>query len=106
MAKFCGAMDETAGNFEGSAVAYIVDAVSISIGSLFGTSQVTAFIESSAGNSEGGKTGITAIVTGIAFFISVFFVPIFASIRRWAIGSALVLIGSMMTASVTEMYLP
>jgi AGZA family xanthine/uracil permease-like MFS transporter len=105
MARFCGALDEKTGDFEGSAVAYIVDAVSISIGSLFGTSPVTAFIESGAGISEGGKTGITAMVTGFAFFISVFFAPIFASIPTWATGSALVLIGCMMMASVKDMYL-
>lgn len=104
MARFCGALDEKTGDFEGSAVAYLVDAVSISIGGLFGTSPVTAFIESGAGISEGGKTGITAMVTGFAFFISVFFAPIFASIPTWATGSALVLIGCMMMASVRDMY--
>lgn len=106
MAGFSGALDEETGDFEGSAVAYIVDAVSISIGSLFGTSPVTAFIESGAGISEGGKTGITAMITGLAFFISVFFAPIFSSIPTWATGSALVLIGCMMMASVTDMFLP
>jgi AGZA family xanthine/uracil permease-like MFS transporter len=106
MARFCGALDETTGDFEGSAIAYIVDAVSISIGSLFGTSPVTAFVESGAGISEGGKTGITAMVTGVAFFISVFFAPIFASIPTWATGSALILIGCMMMVSVKEMYVP
>jgi len=106
MARFSGALDEETGDFEGSAVAYIVDAVSISIGSLFGTSPVTAFIESGAGISEGGKTGITAMITGLAFFISLFFAPIFSSIPTWATGSALVLIGCMMMASVTDMYSP
>ena len=106
MARFSGVSDEETGDFEGSAVAYVVDAVSISIGSLFGTSPVTAFIESGAGISEGGKTGITAMITGLAFFISVFFAPIFSSIPTWATGSALVLIGCMMMASVTDMYSP
>ena len=60
VARFCGALDERTGAFDGSAVAYIVNAVSISIGGFFGTSPVTAFIESGAGISEGGKTGIIA----------------------------------------------
>ena len=60
-------------------MAYTVDALGISIGSLFGSPPVTAYIESGAGISEGGKTGITAMVTGICFFISIFFAPIFAS---------------------------
>lgn len=46
--------------------------------------------------SEGGKTGITAIVIGIMFFISIFFAPIFASIPGWATGGALIIVGSLM----------
>lgn len=96
MARYCGAIDERTQDFEGSAVAYLVDALSISIGSLFGCSPVTAFVESGAGISEGGATGITAMVTGICFFISIFFAPIFASIPPWATGCTLILVGSMM----------
>lgn len=70
MARFCGAIDEKTQDFEGSAVAYLVDAFGISIGSLFGCPPVTAFIESGAGISEGGATGLTAMVTGLCFFIS------------------------------------
>lgn len=50
-------------------MAYMVDAIGISIGSLFGSPPVTAYIESGAGISEGGKTGMTACVTGLCFFI-------------------------------------
>jgi AGZA family xanthine/uracil permease-like MFS transporter len=102
MARFCGAIDEDTQDFEGSAVAYIVDALGISIGSLFGCSPVTAFVESGAGISEGGATGITACVTGICFFISLFFAPIFASIPAWATGCTLILVGAMMARACTE----
>ncbi|KAH6607113.1 nucleoside transporter [Trichoderma cornu-damae] len=102
MARFANLIDPVTQDFEGSAVAYMVDAVSISIGSLFGVPPVTAFVESGAGISEGGKTGLTSVVTGICFFISVFFAPIFASIPPWATGSVLILVGSMMATSVTE----
>lgn len=44
-----------------------------------GTPPVTAFVESGAGIGEGGKTGLTAMTTGLCFFISIFFAPIFAS---------------------------
>lgn len=57
---------------------------------------MTAFIESGAGISEGGKTGLTAMTTGICFFISIFFTPIFASIPPWATGCTLILVGAMM----------
>ncbi|KAI0130067.1 purine transporter [Xylariales sp. AK1849] len=102
MARFADLIDPVTQDFEGSSVAYMVDAISISVGSLMGTPPVTAFIESGAGISEGGKTGLTAMVTGICFFISIFFAPIFASIPPWATGSVLVLVGSMMMKSVTE----
>ncbi|EGE01990.1 nucleoside transporter [Trichophyton equinum CBS 127.97] len=96
MARFCGAIDERTQDFEGSAMAYTVDALSISIGSLFGSSPVTAFVESGAGISEGGKTGLTAMTTGVCFFVAIFFSPIFASIPPWATGCTLILVGSMM----------
>jgi adenine/guanine/hypoxanthine permease len=96
MAKFAGLRDPVTLDFENSTVAYCVDAFSISMGSLMGTSPVTAFIESATGIAEGGKTGITAMVVGLAFFVSVFFAPIFASIPPWATGGALVIVGSLM----------
>jgi adenine/guanine/hypoxanthine permease len=47
-------------------------------------------------NPEGGKTGITAMMIGFMFFVSVFFAPVFASIPSWATGGALVIVGSLM----------
>lgn len=102
MARFSGAMDEETQDFEGSAVAYLVDAGSISIGSLFGCPPVTAFIESGAGISEGGSTGLTACITGFCFFLSIFFAPIFASIPPWATGCTLILVGAMMARAVVD----
>jgi AGZA family xanthine/uracil permease-like MFS transporter len=102
MAKFAGLRDPVTFDFENSTVAYCVDAFSISMGALMGTSPVTAFIESATGISEGGKTGITAMVTGLAFFVSVFFAPIFASIPSWATGGALVIVGCLMIRNVRE----
>lgn len=102
MAQYCGAIDEKTQDFEGSSIAYLVDAFGISIGSLMGSPPVTAFIESGAGISEGGGTGLTAIVAGIAFFISVFFAPIFASIPPWATGCTLVIVGSLMAKAAAD----
>ncbi|RAL03228.1 NCS2 family permease [Aspergillus ibericus CBS 121593] len=102
MARFAGTIDARTQDFEGSALAYMVDAISISIGSLFGTSPVTAFVESGAGISEGGKTGLTSCMTGICFFIAVFFAPIFASIPPWATGCTLVIVGALMAKAAAE----
>ncbi|ODA84149.1 hypothetical protein RJ55_02667 [Drechmeria coniospora] len=102
MAGFAGLVDPVTQDFEGSSVAYMVDAVCISISAILGMPPVTVFIDSGAGISEGGKTGLTAVVTGLCFFISIFFAPIFASIPPWATGCVLILIGSMMVSSVTD----
>ncbi|UZJ54601.1 hypothetical protein CBS101457_003921 [Exobasidium rhododendri] len=100
MSRHAGLLDEViTQDFEGSSVAYLVDAFCISIGSLMGLSPSTAFIESASGIAEGGRTGLTAIMTGSLFFLSLFFAPIFASIPSWATGSTLIIVGSMMMKS-------
>jgi len=92
MARFCNKVRKGERDFPRSTVAYCIDAICISIGSLFGCSPVTAFIESGAGIAEGGRTGLTAIVTGCCFLMSLFLAPIFASIPPWATGSTLILV--------------
>jgi AGZA family xanthine/uracil permease-like MFS transporter len=54
--------------------------------------------------AEGGKTGITGVVVGLLFFVSIFFAPIFASIPPWATGSALVIVGSLMIRNVRDIH--
>lgn len=92
MARFAGVVDPTDGSFPRSTVAFCTDAICISIGSLFGCSPVTTFVESGAGIAEGGRTGLTAMTTGLFFFVSLFFAPIFSNIPTWATGCALVLV--------------
>ncbi|RMZ91307.1 hypothetical protein DV736_g1468, partial [Chaetothyriales sp. CBS 134916] len=102
MARFAGVVDPNDGSFPRSTIAYCTDAVCISIGSLFGVSPVTAFVESGAGIAEGGCTGLTAMTTGLFFFASLFFGPIFSNIPPWATGCALVLIGCLMLRSMID----
>lgn len=92
MVRFCGVVNPRDGDFPRSTLAYCTDAAFISIGALFGTSPVTAFIESGAGIAEGGRTGLTAMATGLCFIAAVFFAPIFASVPPWATGCTLVLV--------------
>ncbi|KAF3047611.1 hypothetical protein E8E12_010832 [Didymella heteroderae] len=101
MARFSGVVDPDTGDFPKSTIAYSADAFAISIGSLFGSSPVTAFVESGSGIQEGGRTGLTSMTTGVCFFISLFFAPIFASIPPWATGGALILVGCMMMRGMT-----
>ena len=94
MARFSGVVDPETGDFPRSTIAYCTDAITISIGAVLGTSPVSAYVESGAGISEGGRTGLTSITTGLCFLVSIFFAPIFASIPPWATGCALVLVCS------------
>lgn len=102
MVRFCGVVDPKDGDFPRSTIAYCTDAAFISIGSLFGCSPITAFIESGAGIAEGGRTGLTAVVAGLCFIVSIFFAPIFASIPPWATGCTLILVGCMMARQITQ----
>ncbi|WMV33674.1 hypothetical protein MTR67_027059 [Solanum verrucosum] len=101
MARFAGFTDEN-GNFEGQYFAFMSDASAIVVGSLLGTSPVTAFVESSTGIKEGGRTGMTALTAAGYFFLAFFFTPILASIPAWAVGPPLILVGVMMMKSVVE----
>ncbi len=92
MARFCNKVRKGDGDFPRSTIAYCTDAFCISIGALLGCSPVTAFIESGAGIAEGGRTGLTAMVAGFCFLISIFFAPIFASIPPWATGCTLIMV--------------
>ncbi|XP_004240877.1 adenine/guanine permease AZG1 [Solanum lycopersicum] len=101
MARFAGFTDEQ-GNFEGQYFAFMSDASAIVVGSLLGTSPVTAFVESSTGIKEGGRTGMTALTAAGYFFLAFFFTPILASIPAWAVGPPLILVGVMMMKAVVE----
>jgi len=102
MARFAGVVDLATGEFPRSTIAYCIDSLGISIGALLGTSPTTAFIESAAGIAEGGRTGLTAMTTGVCFFLSLFFSPIFASIPPWATGGTIILVGCIMMRSITD----
>ncbi|KAJ4831381.1 Adenine/guanine permease azg1 [Turnera subulata] len=101
MARFAGFTDQN-GDFEGQYFAFMSDATSIVVGSLLGTSPVTAFIESSTGIREGGRTGLTALTVAGYFFLAFFFTPLLASIPGWAVGPPLILVGVLMMRSVVE----
>jgi len=82
--------------------ALMADAVGTTVGPLFGTSSVTAYIESVAGVAEGGRTGFTAVTIGMLFVVSLFLIPIFKAIPAFATTPTLVIVGAMMLAEVSE----
>ncbi|GAA0864298.1 NCS2 family permease [Paraclostridium tenue] len=82
--------------------ALFADAIATTTGSLLGTSTVTAYVESASGIGEGGRTGLTAITTGLLFLLSLFFAPIFTAIPAQATAPVLILVGVMMASSLLE----
>jgi len=78
------------------------DATATVFGSLTGTSTVTSYVESTAGVAAGGRSGVTAIVTGILFLIAVGAAPFVGVVPPSATAPALILVGSLMLATITE----
>lgn len=97
-----GIMDPKTGKFPGIGKAMAVDATGVSLGALLGTSTLTAFVESAAGIGAGGKTGLTAVVCGIMFILSLFFSPIAQLIPDAATAPALIIVGALMMESIKQ----
>ena len=82
--------------------ALLADAIATSVGAIFGTSTTTTFVESASGVTEGGRTGLTAVVTGLLFLLSLIFSPLFLAIPSFAIAPALITVGFYMMGSVVK----
>ncbi len=80
--------------------ALLSDAVGTVFGSFLGTSTVTTYVESAAGVAEGGRTGLTALTTGVLFFLALIFSPVFGAIPAFATAPALIMVGLFMTESI------
>ena len=90
------------GDLEGYEKAMIVDASGTIFGAVIGTSTVTSYIESSAGIGVGGRTGLTAVVTGVLFLLAIFLSPLLSLVTSAVTAAALIVVGSMMAASLSE----
>ena len=82
--------------------ALFADAIGTTVGAILGTSTVTTYVESSAGVSEGGRTGLTSLTVAGLFVLSLFFAPLFISIPGAATSPALILVGLFMISPVKE----
>jgi AGZA family xanthine/uracil permease-like MFS transporter len=80
----------------------ISDSVATIFGSLAGTSTVVSYIESAAGVAAGGRTGVTAMVTGLLFILTLFIAPIIGAIPEAATAPALIVVGSLMASMLAE----
>jgi len=82
--------------------ALFADAVGTTAGAILGTSTVTSYIESASGVQAGGKTGLTALTTGMLFLLALFFAPMFLMIPGAATAPALVLVGLFMISPIQK----
>jgi adenine/guanine/hypoxanthine permease len=80
--------------------ALMADAVGTTVGAMLGTSTVTTYVESAAGVSEGGRTGLTSLTVAVLFFFALFLSPIFLMIPGAATAPALILVGAMMMTPI------
>ncbi len=97
-----GLLDEN-GNLPRVGSALMADAVGTVVGACLGTSTVTSYVESSAGVAQGGRTGLTAVTTGVLFLLALVLSPIFLAIPSFATTPALLFVGLLMMSSVKKM---
>ncbi|MEF3313542.1 NCS2 family permease [Paenibacillus sp. GYB004] len=82
--------------------AMLVDAAGVSTGALLGTSTITAYVESASGVAEGGRTGLTAVTTGVLFILALFIAPLALIVPSAATAPALIIVGVLMMSQVKE----
>lgn len=90
------------GNLPNMNKALMADAVATSVGAVLGTSTVTTYVESSAGVSEGGRTGLTSVTTAIMFLLAIFLSPVLGVIPGAATAPVLIIVGVMMAGGLKD----
>ena len=95
-------MIDSEGKLPGIKPALLADAIGTTAGAVLGTSTVTTFVESASGVAAGGRTGLTALTTGVLFLASTLFAPIFTAIPSFATAPALIMVGFLMVGTVSE----
>jgi len=93
-------MVDKQGKIRGLDLLLAIDGAASMLGAALGTSTITSYIESAAGIEEGGRTGLTSLVTGICFLLALLFVPIVAVVPDYATGPALVMVGLFMMKEI------
>lgn len=81
---------------------FMTDSLATTLGAIMGTSTVAVYVESATGVNEGGRSGLTAFITGVCFLVALFFAPLFLAIPAAATAPVLVLVGLMMMGAVVK----
>ncbi len=88
------------GSIENGSRALLADSIATCIGSIFGTTNTTAYVESLSGISVGARTGFSSIVAGVLFLISLFFSPLLSVVTSEVTAAALIIVGSLMCSNL------
>ena len=99
--KDAGLMDKK-GNVAGMEKALLTDSVGTMASAVLGTCTVTSYVESTTGIKEGGRTGLTAVVVGLGFFLAFVFAPLAGLIPAFATAPAIIIVGSMMMRNIKD----
>ncbi len=102
VANLSGKIDKD-GNVENIDKAVFSDSIATIIGSIFGTSSTTSYIESGAGIKEGGKTGLVAVAVGVFFLLCLFLAPLAKTIPPYATGAALIFIATFFCRNLVNL---
>lgn len=94
-------LDEN-GNLPGIQKPFLVDAIGTCVGALFGCTTITTYVESTSGVEAGGRTGFASVVTGLLFFVMIFFAPLVLMIPDCATGPALIFVGFLMISGFKD----
>ncbi len=97
-----GGFIDRRGEMERAGRAFSSDAIGTIFGSLLGTSTVTTYVESATGVEEGGRTGFTAVIVALLFFLSLWFLPLFSAVPAAATAPALILVGALMMRTASD----
>ena len=101
LSQRAGYLDEE-GNMPRAKTVFSMDGLAAITGALLGTSTTTAYVESAAGVEEGGRTGMTAVTTGVLFLAAMFFWPLIGAVPGAATAPALILVGALMMGGVKD----
>ena len=101
VADKAGLLDKD-GNLPRVGKVFMSDAIGTTLGACLGTSTVTSFVESSAGVAAGGRTGLSAVVTGLLFLAALALSPVFLAIPSFATAPALIYVGMLMLSSAKK----
>ncbi len=97
-----GLLDED-GNLPNARGALLADAIGTTAGAVLGTSTVTSYVESASGIAQGGRTGLSALVTGVLFLAALFFTPVVGMVPGYATAPALIVVGVYMMMSLRDL---